>query len=381
MMASDWTTPTLTHVNDRIAPGVVALAAGSALVLILLVPYLALQFRRRGEATLRRTVLSAAFVVYVLGIAAYVLLPLPEVAANFCRIHQPEPQLVPFNFISEIRLNHADLNVLRRPATLQVAFNVLLFVPLGLFQRLLFGRGVLAATVIGLAGSLFVELTQLTGNWRIYPCSYRLFDVDDLIANTSGALIGALAAPALGFLAVRGHTRPAKEPRPVTAWRRLVGMACDLLSVTLIGGFLYTTYVVIARQFFDAEPQTKIGSPMVALLLFIVPALVQLAVIFAAGNTIGEWVIRVGPAGTWRLPIPIAVWRWLMGIGGFTLLSSVPSTTMAAALLIWLGLHAVGAFWPSDHRGLAYLLSGIRVRDDRAGDRVAHKTESRPVAA
>ena len=31
---------------------------------------------------------------------------------------------------------------------------------------------------------------QLTGVMGVFPCSYRLFDVDDLIWNTSGAVIG-----------------------------------------------------------------------------------------------------------------------------------------------------------------------------------------------
>ena len=33
--------------------------------------------------------------------------------------------------------------------------------------------------------SLFFELTQLSGLYFVYPGSYRLFDVDDLIVNMS----------------------------------------------------------------------------------------------------------------------------------------------------------------------------------------------------
>jgi hypothetical protein len=38
--------------------------------------------------------------------------------------------------------------------------------------------------------SLFFELTQLSGLYFIYPRGYRLFDIDDLILNTLGGLIG-----------------------------------------------------------------------------------------------------------------------------------------------------------------------------------------------
>ncbi len=69
---------------------------------------------------------------------------------------------------------------------LQVALNVLLFLPLGFFLRVLGGRGILIAGLAGLVVSGIIETTQLTGVWGIFPCAYRVFDVDDLIANTSG---------------------------------------------------------------------------------------------------------------------------------------------------------------------------------------------------
>ena len=37
---------------------------------------------------------------------------------------------------------------------------------------------------------VFFELTQLSGLYFIYPRGYRLCDVDDLILNTLGGLIG-----------------------------------------------------------------------------------------------------------------------------------------------------------------------------------------------
>ena len=38
--------------------------------------------------------------------------------------------------------------------------------------------------------SLFFELTQLTGLYFIYPRPYRLFDVDNLMINTLGEILG-----------------------------------------------------------------------------------------------------------------------------------------------------------------------------------------------
>ena len=37
---------------------------------------------------------------------------------------------------------------------------------------------------------MFFELTQLTGLYFIYPKPYRLFDIDDLLLNTTGGVLG-----------------------------------------------------------------------------------------------------------------------------------------------------------------------------------------------
>ena len=52
--------------------------------------------------------------------------------------------------------------------------------------------------------SLFFELTQLSGLYFVYQGSYRLFDVDDLIVNTAGSMIGfALAGSVSRLLPTR----------------------------------------------------------------------------------------------------------------------------------------------------------------------------------
>src|SRR5690606_31834415 len=117
------------------------------------------------------------------------------------------------------------------PAFLQVALNVLLFVPLGFFVRRVLRRGVLVATLVGLATSLLVELTQATGVWGIYDCAYRLLDVDDLIVNTAGAAIGSIAS----VLVVRRREEQVELPTSVTLGRRWVGMVSDLLFVLVLG--------------------------------------------------------------------------------------------------------------------------------------------------
>lgn len=116
---------------------------------------------------------------------------------------------------------------------LQVAFNVLLFVPWGVIVRGFLHRSVATATLSGWLASVLVEATQATGLWFVYPCAYRVADVDDVLTNTLGALIGALVAPVLVWWMPRSRALAAGRlrPRPVTVWRRWTGMAVDAFAV------------------------------------------------------------------------------------------------------------------------------------------------------
>src|SRR5699024_3873803 len=129
------------------------------------------------------------------------LLPLPSDPARLCAVGGAGVQTRPLQFLRDIAAHGGWY--LHNPAVLQVGLNVALFVPLGMVVRYVALRrrgavtGILGATVAGACVSGLIELTQLTGDWFLYPCAYRVFDVDDLLANTVGALLGALAAPAL----------------------------------------------------------------------------------------------------------------------------------------------------------------------------------------
>ena len=123
------------------------------------------------------------------------------------------------------------LALLREPAFLQIVLNVLLFVPLGYFVRVILHRGVVVATVAGFGLSLLIEFTQKTGVWHLYSCAYRLFDVDDLIVNTLGATVGSL----LSILVVRRRRADVVLPTTISFGRRLVGFASDVLFIALTG--------------------------------------------------------------------------------------------------------------------------------------------------
>ena len=169
----------------------------------ILIPQLVLQFARHGRPQPRSLATTAAVTLYACMALAAVLLPLP--GPNSKRLEQTV-QLVPFQWVTDIHTELAKhgLSAMHWFSTQtfqQVALNVLLFVPLGFFSRVLWRRGVVGAVAIGAAASLAVEITQLTANFGTAPFVYRIFDVDDLMTNTFGAGLGWLAGALL--LAIR----------------------------------------------------------------------------------------------------------------------------------------------------------------------------------
>lgn len=91
------------------------------------------------------------------------------------------------------------IQILKESSFLQAVFNFLLLLPLGIYLRYFFrdNRNWKKAFGIGFALSLFYEITQITGIYGIYNAPYRIFDVDDLILNSTGALFGFVIAPAI----------------------------------------------------------------------------------------------------------------------------------------------------------------------------------------
>jgi glycopeptide antibiotics resistance protein len=357
---------------------VIAVVGGIVLAVGALVPWTAWEYRRHGQLGVRRSVVAFGTLVYALALVTYTLLPLPDDVATMCRT-PASPQLVPFAFLGDVAKEggiSGPRSLLSNPASAQVLFNVLLFVPLGALARHAVARtrpfaGLAVGLGAGFVASLLIETTQLTGDWFLYPCAYRLFDVDDLLANTTGAVLGTLLAPLVGLVAGSGRATDAEVPRPVTAARRFSGMLADVLAIWLLSGTLSVgTALVWALTGQDDQ------APALGVLLtvggLVAPA-AQLVIVLATGRTLGEHVVRLRPS-----PPPAAgrrVVRWALGSGGWaTLLAAdVPFGGTVAFLL---AVSSVVAVWTTrGRRGFALAVTGADVEDDRTV--VDHRTTAR----
>lgn len=330
---------------------------------MLFVPFVAISYRRHGGLTFGRFALWAAFLVYFLAIWTYTLLPLPDPDAVRC----VGVNLNLLEFVTDIRGAIARPgNTLTDPAVLQLVLNVILFVPLGFFLRVLGGRGILVALVVGLGLSAFIETTQLTGVWGLYPSAYRVFDVDDMLTNTTGALLGSILSLVVPKRMRGSEPSPdADDPRPVTKGRRVVGALCDLIGVVLLQGAVGVGVQAVS-MYLLGNPATE-SAPVAGVLAFVVPALLWFVVVLATGRTIGDLAVQLRYRGG---PVPAVfarILRFIGGIGGWMLLGAIPEwggILGGVFALVWLILLLT-----TPHgRGLPGVISGQQLSDARADD-------------
>lgn len=362
---------------------VVGVVLGVVAFAVLFVPILVWESRRFGRLRFTRTLAAGAFAVYGVTLVAYTLLPLP--GPDWCQVRGPvEANLRPFAFVDRISDATRGLSptaALRSFAVLEVVMNVVLFIPLGAFVRRLLGRSVVAATLIGVAVSLLVESTQASGLWWIYECSYRRGDVDDVLTNSTGALIGALLAGYALFWVPRPgpDEERRREPRPVTRRRRLAGMVVDAAAFYGLWVVFEIGYRLADR--FDMRPSgvTTAWADSLAGVAALVIVLVLPAVL-GSGASLGQRAMWLAPGrrnpddGLIRRSASTFV-RTFTGFAGFaalTLVEGMPhvaGTTAADVIqavavgLLGFGLGVLAL--DRSARGLSYRASGQAVVDAR----------------
>lgn len=126
--------------------------------------------------------------------------PLPDRFQLTCPVPNTQPLLEPFRFLGVMsdRLS-TGVPVWSWFSDISVAALIMNFVICALIGAALtrYATRLRIAAIYGVCLSLGVELTQLTGIWGFYPCAYRQFDVDDLVINVGGVVIGFLAGRTL----------------------------------------------------------------------------------------------------------------------------------------------------------------------------------------
>ncbi|MGI9584628.1 MAG: VanZ family protein, partial [Acidimicrobiia bacterium] len=218
----------------------IAFVLFAAALPLALIPLVYFHYKRHGRFSGWTAFLTIATFLYVAGLVAFTLFPLPNTATDYCdaRTSGVTWQFVPFSSLADIASEVSAVGVVGAASSvvvLQVVFNILLLVPLGMLLAYRYKRSFGFTVAFGLGISLVIELTQGTAVWGLFECPYRLADVDDLITNTLGAAIGWVIGRALTPYLPDADPPRANDDDPPRPSRRVLAGALDILAYLVVG--------------------------------------------------------------------------------------------------------------------------------------------------
>ncbi|HPF87263.1 MAG TPA: VanZ family protein [Candidatus Limiplasma sp.] len=212
--------------------------------LMITIPYFIVQYHRYGSVLLLRMAVWYSFILYMMCVVFLTMLPIPASASDAAAQHT-QPQYIPLQSIRSW-LSDAGFSLLD-PSTWKDTFysrsafilfaNVVMMVPLGIYLRYYFTCNFGKTLVITFGFSLILELIQLSGLFGLYSVAYRTFDVDDLLTNTLGGVIGFwLARPLMRILPSQETLNAIayRKGQHVSVVRRLTAAAADWLLLGLV---------------------------------------------------------------------------------------------------------------------------------------------------
>lgn len=217
------------------------------LAFLFTIPFILWQYHKYGSIHKLRVLIIYSFILYMICVYFLAIFPLPD--RDSIDMSSPVCQLIPFNFILDIIKESSQFKslwlVLTDSSVYTVLFNILMFIPFGMYLRYYFKNNLKKTILFSFLFSLFLELTQLTGLYFIYPHPYRLFDVDDLIINTLGGIIGYFVMGIfMRFLPSRDNIdfSSLEEGKRVSGLRRITRFCLDLLLWLIFTGVLYIIF-------------------------------------------------------------------------------------------------------------------------------------------
>lgn len=336
-------------------------------------------FRTYGSMRMGRILGALAFSVYVTALFVFTQLPVPEVASTaWCEAYgYANPQFIPFESFRTIWLRIGEIGwgaTLVSTLGLQVLLNVALFVPWGIFLVGYFRRSIRFAVLTGATLSLSIEVVQVTGLLGIYPCAYRLGDIDDLITNTTGAYVGAVLTSLIFFWMPKATPLQHKlnQPQPLTTLRRLTAF---FINIALIWTSATTCMVLLELGWRAVDG--RISYLLFSWLGFIAHAIAVATVMVIPAlrgrGSVGMWVVRVAPYWVTSTGLPFTGrmgMRFLRSavIAVPMILAGIPGHPNASApLVLVLCVSALMTPLSREHRSLTGWITGSGLRDVRVG--------------
>lgn len=230
----------------------IALITFPFIAFLITLPYVLKEYHKYGSVYWYRALIIYSFILYLLTAYFLVILPLPS-REEVMALTTPTTQLIPFNFITDFINNSGFvlndfstyITALKSSQFIVPVFNIILTIPFGAYLHYYFKFSFKRTVLWSFLLSLFFELTQVTGLYFIYPRGYRLFDVDDLILNTFGGLVGYFVGSLLlKFLPDREEIDDIAKAlgRKVSIIRRSLAYCLDWFIATIIFVIINTIF-------------------------------------------------------------------------------------------------------------------------------------------
>lgn len=207
-------------------------------------PFILMEYHKYGSISFLKSILTYLFVFYLICAYFLVILPLPEIS-EVAQLTTPRTQVIPFCFVMDF-IKHSSLDIgnihtyflaMKESYFYVPVFNIILTMPFGMFLRYYFKCSMRKTILYTFLLSLFFELTQLTGLYFIYPRGYRLFDIDDLLLNTLGGILGFLFMKPFTYIIPNMDTiniKAREKGKMISGFRRTVSFLLDLFLLSLI---------------------------------------------------------------------------------------------------------------------------------------------------
>ncbi|NVP17652.1 VanZ family protein [Candidatus Gracilibacteria bacterium] len=141
------------------------------------------------RSKLKNILIYTIFYIYITSLLAVTLFPIPIAGLKEISTYITDTNnFIPFNSILDILLNKNLPLIIKSK---QVIGNIIIFIPLGFLIPFIWkNKSNFKKTLsIGIFGTLFIETTQFIIS-IILGFNYKVTDIDDIILNTLGFIIG-----------------------------------------------------------------------------------------------------------------------------------------------------------------------------------------------
>lgn len=247
----------------------------TGLTILFLAPFISRQYSKFGRFAGWPALVSATVALYGVSLIAFTMFPLPDFAGGYCerRAGSSPWQLTPLGSLDDVTA-YAEANgllaTLSSGVLLQVLMNVIFFLPLGFFLAYRSRRSLPTTTLIAFTVSLGIEITQGTGLYGLAPCPYRLADVDDLLTNTAGGIVGWFIGVAVRRFLPDPTPKRLPDPGPPGLVREGVGVLLDVYTFVLLVAIIVVIGNVIGLSFATDAVRFSLINLIVSLVLFVV---------------------------------------------------------------------------------------------------------------